>query len=99
MQGNYPAKGASRYGTAMSDPWNYAGPVAQLGPGVGTVTLVDESTFAISGGAGDMAPGAAQGLFFRDTRILSRFEVLINGTRTQSLAAITDDPFTATFVS
>ena len=63
----------------MSDPWNYAGPVTQLGSRTGAVTLVDESTFAISASTGDISPGAAQGLFFRDTRIVSRFEVLING--------------------
>ena len=88
-----------RYGTGMSDPWNYAGPVTQLGSGTGSVTLVDESTFAISGSAGDIAPGAAQGLFFRDTRIVSRFEVLIDGSPAEPLAAVTDDPFSATFVS
>ena len=83
----------------MADPWNYAGPVTQLGPGGGAVTLVDESTFAISGGAGDITAGAAQGLFFRDTRILSQFEVLLNGNRAEPLAAVTDDPFSATFVA
>ncbi len=88
----------SRYGTSMADPWNYAGPVT-LPSGPGVVTLVDESTFAISGDSGDIAPGAAQGLFVRDTRILSRFEVLVNGARTEPLAAITEDPFSATFVS
>ncbi len=83
----------------MADPWTYAGPVAQLDAGRGVVTLVDESTFAISGDAGDITPGAAQGLFVRDTRILSRFEVLVNGTRTEPLAAVTDNPFSSTFVS
>jgi glycogen debranching enzyme len=83
----------------MADPWNFAGPVTQLHGGPGVVTLVDESTFAISGSAGDMTEGAAQGLFFRDTRILSRFEMLINGIGTEPLAAVTDDPFSATFVS
>jgi glycogen debranching enzyme len=83
----------------MADPWNFAGPVTQLHGGPGVVTLVDESTFAISGSAGDMTEGAAQGLFFRDTRILSRFEVLINGSGTEPLAAVTDEPFSATFVS
>ena len=83
----------------MADPWNYAGPVTQLGSGADAVTLVDESTFAISGGAGDISPGAAQGLFFRDTRILSQFEVLVNGARAEPLAAVTDDPFSATFVA
>ena len=90
---------ARRYGTGMPDPWNYAGPVTQLASGTGAVTLVDESTFAISGGAGDISPGAAQGLFFRDTRIVSRFEVLVNGAQAEPLAAVTDDPFSATFVS
>ena len=83
----------------MPDPWNYAGPVTQLASGSGAVTLVDESTFAISGSAGDISPGAAQGLFFRDTRIVSRFEVLVNGAQAEPLAAVTDDPFSATFVS
>ncbi len=83
----------------MADPWNFAGPVTQLDSTAGVVTLVDESTFAISGGAGDISPGAAQGLFVRDTRILSRFEVLVDGIRTEPLAAVTDDPFSATFVS
>ena len=68
-----------RYGNRMADPWTFAGPVIQLDSSARVVTLVDESTFAISGGAGDIAPGAAQGLFFRDTRILSRFELLVNG--------------------
>jgi glycogen debranching enzyme len=83
----------------MVDPWNYAGPVTQLGTGGGAVTLVDESTFAISGEAGDIHPGGAQGLFFRDTRILSRFEVLLDGNRAEPLSAVNDDPFSATFVA
>lgn len=83
----------------MADPWSFAGPVTQIDSRAGAVTLVDQSTFAISGTAGDMEPGSAEGLFFRDTRILSRLEVLVNGTRTQPLGAITDDPFSATFVS
>jgi len=83
----------------MADPWNFAGPVTQLDSTSGVVTLVDESTFAISGRSGDMTPGAAQGLFVRDTRILSRFEVLVDGVRTEPLAAVTDDPFSAIFVS
>jgi glycogen debranching enzyme len=83
----------------MVEPWTYAGPVAPLATGRGTVTLVDESTFAISAESGDISTGAAQGLFVRDTRILSRFEVLVDGFRTEPLAADGDDPFSATFVS
>ncbi len=83
----------------MADPWTYAGSIAQLDSSSGDVTLVDESTFAISGRNGDIRPGSAQGLFVRDTRVVSRFEVLINGSPTEALAAVTDDPFSSTFVS
>jgi glycogen debranching enzyme len=83
----------------MAEPWTYAGPVAQLDASNSVVTLVDESTFAISGGAGDITAAGAQGLFVRDTRILSRFEVLVNGSVTEPLAAVTDNPFSSTFVS
>ena len=72
--------------------------MAGLGPVGGVVTLVDESTFAISGSVGDVAPGTAQGLFVRDTRILSRFELLVNGKRPEALSVVTDDPFSSTFV-
>ncbi len=87
------------YGDPMANPFNYAGPVTTVDPGSGVVTLVDESTFVISARSGDVSVGAAQGLFFRDTRILSRFELLVNGAPTESLAATADDPFTSTFVS
>jgi glycogen debranching enzyme len=83
----------------MAEPWTYVGPVAPLITGRGTVTLVDESTFAISAESGDISAGAAQGLFVRDTRILSRFELLLDGVRTEPLAAVYEDPFSATFVS
>ena len=83
----------------MSDPWNFAGPVTQVAGAAGTVTLVDESTFAISDGAGDMTTGSAQGLFFRDMRVLSRLEVLVDGVRAEALAAVNEDPFSSTFVS
>ncbi len=83
----------------MSEPWTYSGKVSALGKSSATVTLVDESSFAISVLDGDITTGAAQGLFVRDTRILSKFEVRVNGARPEPLAAITQDPFTATFVS
>ncbi len=83
----------------MSDPWTYSGKVTVLDQTSGVVTLVDESTFAISGLTGDVVVGSAQGLFVRDTRILSRMELRVNGARPEALAAVTDDPFSATFVS
>jgi glycogen debranching enzyme len=83
----------------VATPWTYAGKVAAIGGAGGSVTLVDESTFAISDHAGDMVPGGAHGLFVRDTRILSRLELRIDGRMLEALAAINNDPFSATFVS
>jgi glycogen debranching enzyme len=68
------------------------------GTGRDSVTLVDESTFAISARSGDIVPGGSHGLFVRDTRILSRLELRINGSRLEPLAAVTFDPFSVTFV-
>ena len=56
------------------------------------MTLVDESTFAISDTAGDMVPGGAHGLFVRDTRVLSRLELRIDGRRLEGLAAVDPGP-------
>ncbi|HUZ08656.1 MAG TPA: glycogen debranching N-terminal domain-containing protein [Acidimicrobiales bacterium] len=83
----------------MADPWTFAGKPATLDTVGGVVTLVDESTFAISSRSGDIIPGSAQGLFVRDTRVISRFELLIDGQRLEPLAATSPDPFAATFVA
>ena len=64
---------------AVSDPWTFSGQVAAIGEPSGAITLVDESTFAISGTSGDILVGGSQGLFVRDSRILSRLELRVNG--------------------
>jgi glycogen debranching enzyme len=83
----------------VSDPWNFTGKVAHTGQGGETTTLVEESTFAISSRAGDLSGPGPQGLFVRDTRILSRFELLVNGERPEPLAATGEEPFSAVFVT
>src|SRR5688500_17219090 len=83
----------------MSDPWNFTGESVPLGQPSGTVTLVEGSAFCISGRSGDMAPGSPQGLFFRDMRILSRYELRVNGQQPEPLAATAIDPFSAVYVS
>ena len=80
----------------MADPWTYAGEVPLLG-NVGAVTLVEGSAFVISGRSGDMSPTLPQGLFFRDTRFLSRLELRVNGQPAEALEAEALDPFSATF--
>src|SRR5947209_331640 len=80
----------------MAEPWTYAGEVPMLGT-AGTVTLVEGSAFCISGRSGDMHPNLPQGLFFRDTRFLSRLELRVNGQAPEALEAEPLDPFSATF--
>src|SRR5687768_832078 len=65
----------------------------------GVVTLVEGTTFSLSGRAGDIRPGAEQGLFFRDTRFLSRFELLLDGQPLEPLTATVTTPYSATFVA
>jgi glycogen debranching enzyme len=83
----------------VADPWNFSGESAPLGQPGGTVTLVEGSAFCISGRSGDISPGSPQGVFFRDTRFLSRFELRVNGQQPEPLASSPTDPFTAVFAS
>ena len=82
----------------MADPWNFTGESVSLRDEGGSVTLVEGSSFCISGRSGDIAPGSPQGLFFRDSRFLSRLEVRLNNQRPEPLAASTTEPFSAVFV-
>jgi len=61
------------------------------------VTLVEGSAFCISGRSGDISGGSPQGLFFRDSRFLSRFELRVNGQQPEPLASTATDPFSAIF--
>jgi hypothetical protein len=82
----------------MSSPWADTGPHPSVRGEGGSVTLVEGSAFCISDHAGDITPGAAQGLFFRDTRFVSPLGLRVNGTRPEPLAAEGTNPFSATFV-
>lgn len=75
--------------------WNAdtaAGPL-----GSGTVTLVEGSSFCISAANGDIRPDLPQGVFHLDTRILSRWELTVNGQPIEPLAAETKEPYRALF--
>ncbi len=63
------------------------------------VTLVEGSTFAVSGRSGDMNPDSAQGLFFSDTRIVSAWQLLVAGQPAQHLTVLAGDPYQSTFLA
>ncbi|MEU0970030.1 glycogen debranching N-terminal domain-containing protein [Streptomyces sp. NPDC005917] len=65
----------------MTGGWAFSGQPAQVGSG--TVNLVEGSSFCLSGPDGDVAPDAAQGLFLRDTRVLSDWRLPVEGCRTR----------------
>ncbi len=82
----------------MGDPWNFAGESVPLGQEAGIVTLVEGSAFCISARSGDISPASPHGMFFRDSRFLSRLELRVNDQPLDALAATTLDPFSAVFV-
>lgn len=82
----------------MTETFTQAG---LFGPPDGVVTLVegDGSTFCISGRTGDLCPGAAHGLFYRDARILSTWQLRVQGTVPQPVMMLPGEPCQATFIS
>ncbi|MQY20638.1 amylo-alpha-1,6-glucosidase [Nocardia macrotermitis] len=83
----------------MSAPQVFnAGPPVGLGGGQSTITLVEANTFCLSDNLGDIHPGTAQGLFYRDTRTISRWELRVEGQHAEQLTVLTPESFKARFV-
>jgi glycogen debranching enzyme len=64
-----------------------------------TVTLVEGPTFCVSATSGDMDAGSPQGLFFRDTRIISGWRLRVDGRLPYQLTVLSRDPYSTTFVA
>jgi len=90
--------GARHYSRPVTEPWTFVGEAPALTGSGGLVTLVEESSFCISAGSGDILADSPHGLFFRDTRFLSRLELQLNRNTPEALAASVVDPFSAVFV-
>jgi glycogen debranching enzyme len=67
----------------------------ELGPDA--VQILEGTTFAISDAAGDMPEGVVAGLFHRDTRHLSRWELSIAGRKPVVLTSAPVDYYSASF--
>lgn len=67
--------------------------------GAGAITLVEGSSFCISQANGDITRGPAHGVFIQDTRVLSQWELRINGQALESLAAEVREPYRALFIA
>ncbi|MBO1268085.1 amylo-alpha-1,6-glucosidase [Arthrobacter cavernae] len=68
------------------------------GPLGASVTLVDGSNFSISGLAGDMYSDRPHGVFYSDTRIISRWRLTVNDVTLEPLAARSMEPYRAIFI-
>ncbi|HET9691087.1 MAG TPA: glycogen debranching N-terminal domain-containing protein [Acidimicrobiales bacterium] len=84
-------------GHGMGEHWD-AHAAASLGAPGERVTLVEGAAFVLSAATGDVTPDSPEGLYFRDSRFLSRWSLEVNGERPEVLATGTPEPYTATFV-
>ena len=81
----------------MTQAWAYGGSPSVAA--AGSVTLVEGATFCICARSGDIRAGAEQGLFFRDTRFLSRFQLTVDGLELEALGAQCPAPYAGTFIN
>jgi glycogen debranching enzyme len=70
-----------------TSPWIHSGPVASLDVATGPVTAVNGQSFCVSGADGDVTPSLPQGLLVLDVRVLSQWELRIDGARLEALGA------------
>ncbi|MFC7465042.1 glycogen debranching N-terminal domain-containing protein [Brachybacterium sp. GCM10030252] len=63
-----------------------------------SVTLVEGSSFCVSDTGGDIRPHEAHGLFVRDTRIVSSWELRIDGAPVEPLSVLPGEPYAARFI-
>lgn len=57
------------------------------------LTLVEGTTFCVSGEDGEIEPHRADGLFVRDTRVISRWGLHVDGAPVESLGSLAVEPF------
>jgi glycogen debranching enzyme len=72
---------------------------AQVVTEAGTLTLIDGTTFCVSARTGDMTPGGPSGLYFRDTRVLSRWQLTLDGHGVEILSVRPAQAFAARFIA
>ncbi|HEX6364599.1 MAG TPA: glycogen debranching N-terminal domain-containing protein [Agromyces sp.] len=76
--------------------WNMDTLANSAGPGA--VTIVEGTSFCVSAENGDMVPELPHGAFFRDTRIVSRWNLLVDGSPVEPLSYMSPHPFRAVMV-
>lgn len=62
------------------------------------VKLVYGSTFCVSGPGGVVDPHGPQGLFVRDTRVVARWQLYVDGAEVEPLTVVPQEPFHCVFI-
>jgi hypothetical protein len=62
------------------------------------VTLVHGTSFCVCGDDGEFSGGIAEGTFYQDTRILSGWQLRIDGKPVEPITVQVPEPFHARFV-
>jgi glycogen debranching enzyme len=86
-------------GPAVGGGWDFRSQpptAAGVGP---LVTLVAGSSFCVTTANGSIVADTEQGLFVRDTRVISEWLLEVNGERLEPLTHTGEEPFAAAFVT
>ncbi|HVS68480.1 MAG TPA: glycogen debranching N-terminal domain-containing protein [Mycobacteriales bacterium] len=81
----------------MTQSWSYTGAPPTVDVRALAQTLVEGSTFCLGTATGDIPTGGSHGLFFRDLRCLSRWELRVDGHPLEPVAAERHEPHAATY--
>ena len=91
-----PDPGSPDEGTAPVTVWTPEQPPTAVTPGA--VTLIEGTAFCVCEPSGDIMPGGTQGIYVRDTRLVSRWQLLVDGQPVEPLSMVPAQPFCAVFV-
>jgi hypothetical protein len=83
-------------GAPLPEKWNSENEPARVG--ASAVTLVEGSSFCICTPAGYFGGSGPKGVFIRDTRILSRWDLRVDGELPDPLTAMVPAPYRGTFL-
>jgi glycogen debranching enzyme len=85
-------------GTMTEERWTFAGDAPPVGSSTSTAVAVDGTTFCLSAGDGSITADRPEGFFDRDVRVLSHFELLVDGDPPEALASVPLTPFRVALV-
>ena len=83
----------------MTGAWSYSGAPPALGGSDAALTLVEGSVFCVATATGDIPAVGPYGLFHRDLRSLSRWELRVDGHRLEAVSTERSTPFSMTYIS